>query len=284
MSDALWIDLEGAVNVRDLGGLAADGGTIRPGRLIRSDNLQGLTAADLRTLVDEHGVRAVADLRTAVEVTSEGPGPMTTESSVRIVHLSLLPEAGENTDVVAAEQIAQVVASTTDDEVPAPRTESDAAPGRPLLPWEQRERTHGKMTVPQTYRRYLIDRPDSVIEALRLIANTDGATIVHCAAGKDRTGVVVALALRAVGVEPEAVVADYALTAERIHLILARLGMSETYAGDLEGRAQRLGPRAQNMEAFLVALDDDFGGVPGWLRTHGWTDEDQAALQAALVA
>jgi protein-tyrosine phosphatase len=276
MTDTLWIDLEGAVNVRDVGGLPAAGGSIRAGRLIRSDNLQDLTEADLATLIEDHGVRAVADLRTGVEVRAEGPGPMMAQPSVRVVHLSLLPEAGVNTDVVAAERdaatIAQVVAQTTEGD------------GPPVLPWEAREKTHGRMTVPQTYLRYLIDRPDSVVDALRLIATTDGATIVHCAAGKDRTGVVVAMALSAVGVAPEVIVADYALTAERIHLILARLGMTETYARDLEGRAKRLGPRPENMAAFLVALDEEFGGALAWLQSAGWTEADQAQLQTALVA
>src|SRR6266496_4766084 len=59
-----WIDLDGAANVRDLGGLpAGDGGSVRPGRLIRADNLQGLTPSDVDRLVAGHDVRAVADLR-----------------------------------------------------------------------------------------------------------------------------------------------------------------------------------------------------------------------------
>ena len=89
--------------------------------------------------------------------------------------------------------------------------QADGKPGTPvLLPWQERdaaaadvddeeERRRGATGV---YLRYLNDRSDSIIAALRLIAYTDGATIVHCAAGKDRTGIVVALALREVGVPP----------------------------------------------------------------------------------
>lgn len=59
-----WIDLEGAVNVRDLGGLATvDGGTTRFGRIYRSDNLQGLTERDVELLVEELKLRHVIDLR-----------------------------------------------------------------------------------------------------------------------------------------------------------------------------------------------------------------------------
>ena len=53
-----------------------------PGRLLRADNLQGLTPADVRRLVDDIGVRTVVDLRTTVEVDKEGPGPLTAEPRV----------------------------------------------------------------------------------------------------------------------------------------------------------------------------------------------------------
>ena len=59
-----WIDLEGAVNVRDVGGMpTADGGETVYRRLLRSENLQELTAEDIALLVDELGVTTVVDLR-----------------------------------------------------------------------------------------------------------------------------------------------------------------------------------------------------------------------------
>lgn len=69
-----WIDLDGAVNVRDLGGLVTDDGRLTvPGRLLRGDNLQDLSPADVRRLVDEIGVTTVIDLRSPHEVAAEGP-------------------------------------------------------------------------------------------------------------------------------------------------------------------------------------------------------------------
>ena len=59
---------------------------------------------------------------------------------------------------------------------------------------------------------------------------------MHCAAGKDRTGVVCALALATVGVPRASIVADYVATGERLGALLARLKASPTYAADLEGR------------------------------------------------
>ena len=72
-----WIELDGIVNMRDLGGLPTrDGGHTASGRLIRSDNLQDLTEADVQHLVEELGVTDVVDLRTETELHLEGPGPL----------------------------------------------------------------------------------------------------------------------------------------------------------------------------------------------------------------
>jgi protein-tyrosine phosphatase len=267
MSSSRWIDLAGAANVRDLGGLPTDDGRrTQPNRLIRSDNLQGLTDADVRLLLDQREVRAVADLRTGVELDSEGPGPLTREPSVDVQHFSLFPEAGRNTD-----------AGALDDDGPV------------VLPWQIRGTDLGepdrvRLGATGVYLRYLEERPDSVVGALRLIADTDGATIVHCAAGKDRTGVVIALALAEIGVAREAIVDDYAQSAERIEAIVDRLKASPTYAGDLANQSiDKQSPRAATMEHLLDALETKYGGASSWLREHGWTDDDAAALRKHLL-
>jgi protein-tyrosine phosphatase len=261
VSGARWIELDGAVNVRDLGGLpTADGASVQPGRLIRSDNLQNLSQRDVRALVNEHNVRAVADLRTGVEVESEGPGPLTEVDDVEIRNLSLFPESGEHTDV--------------------------AAQGPVVLPWQNRDRGADgrKPGASGVYLLYLDQRADSVIAALRMIARSPGATIVHCAAGKDRTGVVVALALAEVGVTREAIVADYIRSAERIEDIFDRLRGSRTYEGDMRhADADKHAPKPATMQRLLDALDENFGGARGWLRAHGWTEDDAAALRAKLL-
>jgi protein tyrosine/serine phosphatase len=260
-----WIELDGAVNVRDMGGLPTEDGRVTArDRLIRSDNLQSLTEHDVRVLVDEHHVRAVADLRTGVEVASEGPGPMTREPSVDVEHLSLFPEAGHNTDVAAVE----------------------SGDGPVVLPWQNipSEGAEAPKSAADFYLRYLLDRPDSILDTLRLIANTDGATIVHCAAGKDRTGVVVAIALAEVGVRREQIVEDYALSAARIEQIFERLRASDTYADDLAGSSvDKHAPRDTTMQELLDSIERVHGGVPAWLRKHGWTDDDAAALRKHLL-
>jgi protein tyrosine/serine phosphatase len=247
-----WIELDGAVNVRDLGGLpTADGGTTASGVLLRSDNLQGLSDKDVRKLVEDFELRTVVDLRTPAEVTSEGPGPLIAEG-LRHVNLDLIPgwdPQGDNS-------------------------------GR-IVPHEQRE----KNDLSHFYLTYLDDAADQVVRALRVLADPDtGTAVVHCAAGKDRTGVIVALALTVAGVPRDDIVADYALTAERIEAIRDRLAASVTYAEDMKRRPlDDMRPHALSMRHFLDRMDER-GGVGAWLDAHGFGPEEQQRLRDRLVS
>jgi protein tyrosine/serine phosphatase len=255
-----WIELEGAVNARDLGGLPTrDGGVTRRGRIFRADNLQGLTPRDVDLLVRELKLRHVVDLRSHAEVSLEGPGPLSGVPEVRHHHLTLFAEGGRHTDV-----------------------EADSIDGDRVLPWAERALDE-ELRVTGFYFGYLRDRPSAVVAALRAMALDDGAALVHCAAGKDRTGVLVALALEVAGATREAIVADYVATGERLELILKRLRESETYRGDLDSRpADDHMPRAKYIEQFLGVLDDRFGGPIGWLTQHGWTAADSEEMRARL--
>jgi protein tyrosine/serine phosphatase len=253
-----WIELEGAVNVRDVGGLPTDAGrSTATRRLLRSDNLQGLTDRDVGTLVGELGLTLVVDLRSPAEVAAEGPGPLTKVPSVIHVDRSVLPEGGEATDAAADGIIARrerALAHYPDDPVTA------------------------------FYLGYLADRPDSIVGALHAIVEAKGAALVHCAAGKDRTGVVVAMALSAVGVRRDSVIADYVASGERIDAILARLRASETYARDIDKLpADVHKPRAETMVAFLTELDTKDDGVLGWLAKHDYGPAEIERLRARLL-
>ncbi|MFI0481276.1 tyrosine-protein phosphatase [Actinomadura sp. 9N215] len=268
MDDATrWIELDGAVNARDLGGLpTTDGRTTRRGRVLRSDNLQDLSVADVRLLLDDYALKNVIDLRSDAEVRLEGPGPLTRVPSVTVHQLSLFAERGRHTDVAA--------------DTP------DAVDVDKALPWQERpndspeqDRSLG------LYLGYLADRGDSIVAALRVMTRTDGSSLVHCAAGKDRTGVVCALALDVAGITREAIVADYAQTGERLEDVLRRLRTSDTYAADLDSRpADSHRPHAALMDKFLTRIDEEFGGTTGWLSGHGWTPDDTDALTTRLLA
>jgi protein tyrosine/serine phosphatase len=239
-----WIDLDGAVNVRDLGGLpTVDGGSTVPNRLLRSENLQELSPADIARLVEDIGVTTVVDLRTIGEREIEGPAPLDAVPGVRHAHHPVLLELGS-----ASEAVSEALLVT--------KIEQDRA------------RYPDDITCGH-YLGYLEERPQEVTGALRSIATAEGAAIVHCAAGKDRTGVIIALALTAADVRPEAIVADYVATADRIDAIIERLRRSKTYAEDINSKFVHAHlPHPETMRAFLEQLDVRYGGLPRWLAGH----------------
>jgi protein-tyrosine phosphatase len=133
------------------------------------------------------------------------------------------------------------------------------------------------------YLGYLRDRGPNVVGAVRRLASTDGTALVHCAAGKDRTGTLVAMVLDAVGVEREAVVEDYALSATKIESMFRR--WTSVSGEEMPGPEEidRHSPRAVAMEQVLATLDERDGGAVGWLRANGLTDDELAALRNRLV-
>jgi protein-tyrosine phosphatase len=242
-----WVEMEGLDNVRDVGGLPLDGGgTTRFGELLRSANLRYVTEADVQHLVDVFGLRLVIDLRTAREIDRDGPTAVA-GAGVETVALSFIPEDG----------------------TALPETGDDTDP---LL---------------RAYLGYLFDRTENVVAAVRLLGAPDaGPALVHCAAGKDRTGVLVALVLDAVGVERDAVVADYALSAEHVEGMFRRwtsavgVEMPEDLTPHL--------PRAEVIATVLERLDaehgtDGRGGAAGWLRANGLDDATLERLRARLA-
>lgn len=200
----------------------------------------------------------VVDLRTDVEVELEGPGPLTAEAAVRIEHRSLYPDSGGNTDLDA------------DTIKPWGPADEDDSPDEP--------------PAVRAYTSYLRRRPDSVVGTVRTIARADGAVLVHCAAGKDRTGVVVALALDAAGIDRELIVGDYLATGQRIDAIVARLVSSSTYRAELEGHdPQQHAPLLGTMERVLSLVDERFGGSAAWLSAHGLSEVDLGRLRRRLA-
>ena len=266
-----WIELDGVVNMRDVGGLpTADGGRVQPQRLIRSDNLQDLSPGDVEYLVHTVGVSDVVDLRTNLELHLSGDGPLRAPL-LRHHHHSFYPEtlgegarpADDPAQDSTARELEVLFSTTGAPEVP--RADADY--------WSQH------------YRRYLALRPDSVVAALRVIVDAPGATIVHCAAGKDRTGTVIGLALAVAGVNRDVIVEDYVLTSERLEQIMRRLVDVDPYRWTLAG--QQLSdqePRAESMATLLQVVDDEFGGAAGWLRAQGWSAQDVDRLRAKLRA
>jgi protein tyrosine/serine phosphatase len=128
-------------------------------------------------------------------------------------------------------------------------------------------------------------RPELFAAAVGAIADAPpGAVVVHCAGGKDRTGLVTAMALTVAGAEKEVVAADYALTEQRIapamEEALARLADEV----QREQFRQYQATPASNMLTVLEHLDEKYGGVEEYLRAGGMTDDQLQRLRDRLMA
>lgn len=239
---------EGLVNARDLGGLPLrDGGSTRPGRIVRSDNVRHLTTTGWAQL-REHGIRTIVDLRFAGERSSDPPVP----DAIAVEHVSLF---GAHDPAEAARVDALV------------RSAPDAAAATAAL-----------------YVDTLTTRVENVAAAVDAIAGAgEGGVAVHCFVGKDRTGIVVALLLELAGVERDAIVDDYALTEGRVGSLVDDWIADAEDAADREMRRRISAAPANAMAATLDALDDVHGGAHRYLRRAGVGESSLERIRRRLV-
>lgn len=173
------VALEGASNLRDLGGWpAADGRHIRRGQVFRGASLARLTAAD-RATIGRLGLRSVVDLRSADE---QARRPDRLEG-LPVMHLSLPLEAAPGFDL------------------------------RPLLASHETQAATFLAALRAAYRAYALDCADRYARLFALLLEPARRPLLfHCTAGKDRTGVAAALLLAALGASSAAIETDYLAT------------------------------------------------------------------------
>ncbi len=239
---------DGCFNVRDLGGHATeDGRNTRYGRVVRADSVRRLTDAGWRALRD-YGVGTVVDLRYQVELDRDPPRDV----DVDVVHISLL---GEPDHARWAELEARAVAA------------GDAAGFTRTVYLDTLEE----------YRSNLADAVGAVGHA------APGAVVVHCHAGKDRTGLVSALLLRLAGVPTAEVALDYAVSEE--NLAARNEEWIAEGADDAERKLRRRvsATPAAGMHGVLDEIERRYGDVAAYLRAGGAADADLRAARARLL-
>jgi protein-tyrosine phosphatase len=236
------LPLAGGCNFRDCGGYAtADGRRVRAGRLYRSGTLQHLTPADIDRL-HALGLRAVCDLRRSDE-RARHPSPAFAPH-VRCFQWETSTEASPIRDPAFA-------AAASLEEA---RGAMYAMYRR--LPWSLRPRFAG------------------VFDAMAHAG--EGALVVHCSAGKDRTGVAIALVLAALGVPRETILADYAYTNVAVDLERHLLGVGHEGVGiaataapilalSPAARAAVLDAHASYLEATVAAIEARHGSITVYL-------------------
>ena len=249
-----WIELDGAYNVRDLGGLPAGTGVTRAGVLLRADALDDLTDDDVACLVDQRSLAHVFDLRSQSERDQRGRGRLGA-TEVAYSELEVIVEA--DLERRRQERSAAFAAGDDPEEVLAAGYAELLDLGRAAFP----------------------------AALTRLVAPGGTPALVHCAAGKDRTGVLVALLLDAAGVDRAAIVADYAATQERMAPIIKRLAAASAFHAMAEQLpAFVYEARAGTMERFLGRLDERWGGAAEFFTANGGDPGAVAEWRALFVA
>ena len=273
-------ELPGAWNFRDV----ADGVTaLRPGRLFRSSELSRLED-DGRATLRHLGITDVADLRASREVARRGPGRVPEGVDI---HLLPFPDLSDQ---------------QTDDE-PNDSTAPHEHAFQQLL--TNGESDQSAESVNETAARFMTDEyrqfptrngaQRAVHRVVTLLA-AGRPVLTHCFAGKDRTGFVVATVLEAIGVDRDAIVADFLRSNDavpelrtRIHEMIQQRGDPELTPEVVTFTEARLsdgvlGVRAEYLAAARETIDDEFGSLESYLRDAGVTEADVDGLRAALLA
>ena len=226
------------MNFRDLGGLPlAGGGTTRAGVLYRSDAFYPGDAAPPEA--PHWPPSVVVDLRSPGETAICG---YSWPARVRVEQIPLMRRAA-------------VVTGRRDHG-------SGAEIRRPVR-------------LEALYLAMLQALPGKLASLVSLAAHADGPVLVHCAAGKDRTGVAVAVLLLAAGVEPASVIADYTATAPQVPALLSRLqALGRRLPADADAHPELLGAPAGAITAVVERLTSWPGGPPAWLAAHGISPAD----------
>jgi len=242
--------IAGMPNVRDLGGIMLHGGgVVDCGKVIRSASPQFLTVDGAEQLY-AYGVRTVIDLRSPGEAEIEGIGhlqPMV--DSGRITHKSIpiMSDTERNLDPIGS-----VV---------------------------------GVDEAARHYVNYLraAHRFVEIVETVIDTAAAGGSTMLHCALGKDRTGVAISVLLDAVGAPHDHIVDDYALTTPHLRHMVTFLSRSHSYRRDFTTPDwPSLAPQPHGIAGMLHWLQQSYGGAAGYLQAHGLSDARLEQLRQHL--
>ena len=245
------LPLTGESNFRDVGGYrTADGHTVRWGRVYRAGSLAELTEADVAYL-GRLGLRLSCDLRSPAEMEN---------------HPDRLPPGAVARSTPIAAEVGRL---------------------RRLVTLFRLRHRIQKM-LQQVYVIMLDQNGPLLAGVLRVAADPANLPlVVHCTAGKDRTGLVVALLLLSLGVPRETVIADYTLSNRAFGVLAERMRPELEMLYAFGFSEERLRPfllaEAPTLDGALAHLQRRYGSVAAYLRRAGLTDEELGKLRETLL-
>ncbi|MEU6556758.1 tyrosine-protein phosphatase [Streptomyces sp. NPDC046915] len=254
-------ELTGVRNFRDVGGLpTTDGRRVRSGVLFRSGHLAHATDQDAAFLASL-GLHTVFDFRNAADKKLEGPDVGL--PGVRNVNLPL-------SDPADGAEFWKMVRDGDLDQLRVILADGKAA---------------NRMIT--SYRRIVTERTAEHSRVLHALAEDSVPALMHCAAGKDRAGISIAVTLLAVGVEREAIVADYLESnAKHRRYRVRRNGSPDTaYTPEVMGLLSPLfDARAEYLAAAFTSIEETWGGADAYLEQGlGLTPRTRERLRERLV-
>ncbi|MHC0431445.1 tyrosine-protein phosphatase [Streptomyces sp. O3] len=235
-------ELAGVRNFRDVAGLpTVDGRRVRAGRLFRSGHLAHATETDAAFLASL-GLHTIFDFRNAADQRLEGPDIAL--PGVRNVNLPLTDPAdgAEFWKMVRDGEIAELRAALADGQ----------AADRMLT----------------TYRMIIKERTAEHSRVLHALADDSVPALMHCAAGKDRAGLSIAVTLLAVGVERSAVLTDYLASnaAHRRYKVQRGDGGASAMSPEvMELLSPLFDARAEYLQAAFDTIEETWGSVDRYL-------------------
>lgn len=244
--------LSGAWNFRDVSDLKTDEGRcVGSGFLFRSSELSSLDDTGAQDLVNL-GVTDIFDVRDQAEIERSGSDKVPDEIEVHVLPFDLRPDGKAPHEISREEYMANRT-----------RYLSEIYATMPSLP--------GAMSC--------------IDQVIKLLGDPERRVLVHCAAGKDRTGWVVAVVLGALGVVPEEIMEDYLRSNAAIEPL--RVHMQKIY-GLPEGETieisdDLLGVNEVYLASAQRAMLEKYGSLEGYLEACNVTKEDLERLRARLL-
>lgn len=237
------ITLDGVYNLRELGGYPTADHGETKTHRLLRSGDLGKMTREAQQALVDYGLKTVVDLRDPAEL-AQLADPFATFGSVTYLHLPFFDDAGEKMG-------------------PPDLTKSKG--------WR--------------YLRWFDGYPDNVAAIFRGIAGAkDGVTLFHCVAGKDRTGLVAGMMLALAGVPDQTVDADYAASYDLLKPWTAMLREeAEKQGEDMSTFERRAETFPETMQEVLDGFRSQYGGVAGYLRKVGLTEEEIVALEARLI-
>jgi protein-tyrosine phosphatase len=254
-------ELAGVRNFRDVGGLPTeDGRRVRYGQLFRSGHLAHATEEDAAFLASL-GLHTIFDFRNASDQKLEGPDVEL--PGVRNVNLPL-------TDPADGAEFWKMVRDGDLDQLRAILSDGKGA---------------NRMIV--SYRTIIKERTAEHSQVLHALAEDSVPALMHCAAGKDRAGLSIAVTLLALGVERDAIIADYleSNAAHRRYKVHRSSTSASAYSPEvMELLSPLFDARAAYLTAAFETIEETWGGVDAYLKQGlGMTPELRERLRERLL-